>query len=159
VSNFGAMGLMQIRPKTANELGITNPFNPEENIRGGTKYLAQLLERYHGNYPLALAAYNMGPNAMEKYRKEHGKLPSKVEEYVNRVMTGSKLDIHSLVLNINVKDSVDIKTALSNIIKGIAKVADTVNVEQLGYGSITSESIREAVMRETLKLQPYASVG
>jgi soluble lytic murein transglycosylase-like protein len=68
VSPKGAQGLMQLIPSTAHRFGVNNVFNPVENVEGGAKYLQYLLELYKGDFRLALAAYNAGEGAVNKYR-------------------------------------------------------------------------------------------
>lgn len=68
VSRAGARGLMQLMPRTAADEGVADSFLPDENVRGGSAYLDELLVRYHDNIALALAAYNAGPAAVDKYR-------------------------------------------------------------------------------------------
>jgi soluble lytic murein transglycosylase-like protein len=67
-SHKGAMGLMQLMPGTASDMGVSDPMQAAQNIRGGVKYLALMLEKFNGNVSLATAAYNAGPAAVEKYR-------------------------------------------------------------------------------------------
>jgi soluble lytic murein transglycosylase-like protein len=88
VSRTGAQGLMQLMPGTARQMGVKDSFEPEQNINGGTAYLDALLTRYNDNLALALAAYNAGPAAVDKY---HGIPPYReTRAYVARVMTEFK---------------------------------------------------------------------
>ncbi|HSG92239.1 MAG TPA: lytic transglycosylase domain-containing protein, partial [Methylotenera sp.] len=83
LSNKGAQGLMQLMPGTARDMGVINAFNARQNIEGGVKYLAWLLESFNGDIKLATAAYNAGPGAVKRYK---GIPPyAETEVYVERV--------------------------------------------------------------------------
>ncbi|MFS0904121.1 transglycosylase SLT domain-containing protein [Priestia aryabhattai] len=96
-SNKGAKGYMQLMPNTAKELGVKNPWDAKQNINGGTKYIAQMLDKYDNNIPLALAAYNWGAGNLNKaIRKAGGSknwaaisryAPKETRDYVSKIMS------------------------------------------------------------------------
>jgi soluble lytic murein transglycosylase-like protein len=104
----GAMGLMQLMPATAQQYGVSNPYNPSENVRAGVAYLRELLDRYQNNEELALAAYNAGPGAVDK----HGQTVPPYREtqhYVAQInqMAGRPLELRTSSRIYKVVDIVD----------------------------------------------------
>jgi soluble lytic murein transglycosylase-like protein len=90
VSKAGAIGLMQLMPKTAESLGVNNPFNVMENVDGGTKYIKKLMDSFGGSKELALSAYNGGISRMNRRgvdtTEEIANMPKETQNYVNKVM-------------------------------------------------------------------------
>jgi soluble lytic murein transglycosylase-like protein len=86
VSGTGAMGVMQLMPDTARELGVSDPFSVEQNVDGGVRYLKTLLTAYHGNVRRALAAYNAGPGRIP--RRGPLTMPDQTRTYVARILAG-----------------------------------------------------------------------
>ena len=85
ISKKGAIGLMQIMPENFQRLDIEDPFDPKQNIMGGTRYFKQLYQRFNGKLALSLAAYNAGPTAVDQYKS----IPpyKETEQYVQRVLS------------------------------------------------------------------------
>ena len=86
VSRVGAKGLMQLMPALAKDLGVTDPFDPRQNVMAGTRYLAQLLDAHDGNIELALASYNAGPGNVERY---NGVPPFRETQHYIKTITDS----------------------------------------------------------------------
>ncbi len=86
VSSSGAIGLGQLLTTTAKDMGITDPYNPEENIKATSKYLALMIKKWNGNVTLALASYKIGHGNVTKILKAGKELPDSTKRYINDIM-------------------------------------------------------------------------
>lgn len=104
VSHKGAKGLMQLMPATAKRFGVKDVFDPAENVQGGVKYLRQLLDRYDGDRRLALAAYNAGEGAVDRF----GGIPPyrETQDYVDRIVGASEADMTADLAELQTGESV-----------------------------------------------------
>lgn len=137
VSRKGAMGLMQLMPATANRLGVADPFDPEQNVRGGVREFARLVNVYRGNLQLALAAYNAGEGAVSRYR---GVPPYReTRNYVSRILTiytGKPYRLSGSYRHVQVRMMTDPDTGRTVITnQSAAKVANGLGLSRSGSGT------------------------
>lgn len=180
VSEKGARGLMQLMPETAKELGV-NPDDPAQNIRGGVKYLSQLLQRYGGNEEYALMAYNWGPGNVDAWLKTGkgigGKdVPAETKKYVSSVMSKARGgDMSSMLdptvslalsrrieaertrLNNQKEQALVAQTSeeFSNILQSYEGLSED---EQKGKAVELTASIKDPKMRKAVQTQLFADI-
>lgn len=137
VSRKGAMGLMQLMPATASRLGVADPFDPEQNVRGGVREFARLVDVYRGNLQFALAAYNAGEGAVSRYR---GIPPYKeTRNYVSRILsiyTGKPYRVSGSYRTVRVRMMTDPATGQTMITNQPGgRPTGGVNLQRSGSGS------------------------
>jgi len=154
VSKAGARGLMQLMPGTAADMRVSDSFDPEQNIAGGTQYLAKLLELFDNRIDLALAAYNAGPSTVQQHKgvppyKETRDYVKKVQQFAREYATGSKQEIKLATAGTHTPDYLPENEGRFTIHykSGATQPADEVKEEELFYA--VEYSGRKYLVRKT----------
>jgi hypothetical protein len=155
VSRVGAQGLMQLMPRTARHVGIENPFDPRENILGGTKYLSTLLDRFKGNTARALAAYNAGPTVVARHRgippyRETQGYVRKIQKLVQNTDAEFSLPATKVVRKASLRSRAARKAAISrNAARNKASVrkASTGSTVKKASARAAKKPVRKATVR------------
>ena len=150
----GAMGLMQLMPETAKELGVTDAFDPEQNVNGGTKYLSKLLKKYNGDIEKALWGYNAGPGNVANGRK-----PDETKDYIQKVLGYYKEYSDTMPNALGKEDYADlVKKVKAGKISGVENEAE-LQAKLKKYGrsfdiGISSEDVKPPFPTESEDIKP-----